>query len=366
MIWRQTAFAAASVVAASFLGGAALADSIDPTSYSADLAVGEKVTITKTVTVAKAGPTDAVLDVMFLIDTTGSMGGAIANAKSAASSILDGLRATYGPSLKSGVGFYNDPDFDGVNSDLSADDTPTKNTLNGYFASGGGDYPELGNSALKDAADNASWRPGSNRFVIVLGDAPFKKDICLAADFCSSDSETQNDAAVQASVDAKGINLIGLDFGSDNLFDNSILGFGGSVYAGGASPTSIVDAIKAGVAAGFAEYSEVTVGDLGGGLPGISVSTKCLTADIGTCIGADAIGSYDRSKDRTFTYEVTFERLASGDSVFDTHALVDGGIVASERDSFRDGGLPPVPLPAAGWLMLAGIGSLAAARRRKA
>jgi len=55
------------------LGGAAHADSISPAEYSDSLAVGESVTIRKTVTVDAAPPTGALIDVHFLFDTSGSM-----------------------------------------------------------------------------------------------------------------------------------------------------------------------------------------------------------------------------------------------------------------------------------------------------
>ena len=73
------------------------------------------------------------------------------------------------------------------------------------------------------------------------------------------------------------------------------------------------------------------------------MTVTCLTADIGTCVGADAMGTYDRSIDRTFTYDVAFTRLASGDKTFDTNALVDGGII-QERDSLTGKAPEPVTL----------------------
>jgi hypothetical protein len=91
-----------------------------------------------------------------------------------------------------------------------------------------------------------------------------------------------------------------------------------------------------------------------------------MSADTGTCVGSDAVGTYDRSTDRTFEFDVTFTRMAAGDASFDTFALVDGGIVAREADRFPgDGGPAVVPLPAAGWLLIAGLGGLFAAKRRK-
>jgi hypothetical protein len=103
----------------------------------------------------------------------------------------------------------------------------------------------------------------------------------------------------------------------------------------------------------------VTVDDLGGGLPEIAVSAVCTGADIGACVGSDAVGSYDRSVDRVFTFDYTFTRVAAGDKDFDTFALVDDKIVAREHDSFK------TPEPATLVLMGMGLLGLGAARRRR-
>mgnify|MGYP000907696906 CR=1 FL=1 len=52
-----------------FMAPGALADSISPTSFSANLGVGESATIRKTVTVSAGGPTTALVDIMFVFDT---------------------------------------------------------------------------------------------------------------------------------------------------------------------------------------------------------------------------------------------------------------------------------------------------------
>ncbi len=144
-----------------------------------------------------------------------------------------------------------------MDSDLAVDAT-TLSALGAYgigYPDGGsgGDTPELGSSAVKDAADNASWRPGANRFVVALGDAPFKE----------GGTEIQSDADVTASLTGANADLFGLDFAGGSGLTGSVEELGGTAFDATADPGEIVSAITAGVELGFADYSEVTIGDLG-------------------------------------------------------------------------------------------------------
>ncbi|MEM7489867.1 MAG: VPLPA-CTERM sorting domain-containing protein [Pseudomonadota bacterium] len=352
MYSRILFFGTASALA--LTGQAVLADTISPLTFSMDdLAVGESVTIEKTVTVSEGAPTGALLDVVFLFDTTGSMGPFIAGAQDAAEDILTSL-SSFGD-LASGTGFYGDPNFDGVVSDLTTNDATTIASINTFAAGipdGGGDFAEVGNAAISDAAESASFRTGSNRFIVALGDAPFK--------------DSPSDDEVISDLEAANALLFGVDFSTFAGFESSIVELGGEVFDSSSDPASIASAITEGVATGFSEYETVSVGDLGGGLPEIDVSVVCTDADIGACVGAEAVGDFDRSIERSFAFDVTFTRTAEGNTTFLTHALVDGGIVASEEDTFGGDTFGHViPVPASLPLLLAGFGALGFARRMK-
>jgi hypothetical protein len=109
---------------------------------------GFRETITVTI---PAQPIREKVDVYFLADNTGSMGGAIANVKAGAGTIMTTLAGIV-PDIQFGVGNYRDfleasPAFQNqlaltpVTS-LPASQVPVQNAINGWSASGGNDFPE--------------------------------------------------------------------------------------------------------------------------------------------------------------------------------------------------------------------------------
>ena len=81
------------------------ADSIAPASVSESIATGGSVTIHKTVTV-NATTAGTAVDIVFLADNTGSMGGTITSVQTAASSMLSSLSGL--ANVQFGVAMYRD------------------------------------------------------------------------------------------------------------------------------------------------------------------------------------------------------------------------------------------------------------------
>ncbi|GAB5451771.1 MAG: hypothetical protein Hals2KO_20990 [Halioglobus sp.] len=351
--------------ATALCGSLAHADLIDPTSFSATLAVGESVTISKTV-IVEADPSfpaagDAMVDLMFMFDVSGSMGGEIRDAQLVATQALDELAVQY--DLMTGLGWYSDPQFDGVHADLNNTNTQVSSGLADLWDAGsctvaglnigcGGDRLEVGFDAIADAANNASWREGSERFIFTLGDAGFKP-------------AGENLASTAAALADNDVTLLGLTYASDfsesiqGLIDAS--GIEGRVATQGLRMAELIAEKAIGV------YNRVTIDDLLGGLPGVEVSVVCTEADPGRdgegrCTGDTARGTFDRTVDRSFIFDVTFTALETGVYEFDTFGLVNGKTVASERDRITVGN---VPSPGTFLLLGLGIAGLITQRARQ-
>jgi Mg-chelatase subunit ChlD len=117
------------------------------------------------------------VDVVFVLDTTGSMEGLIAAAKEKIWSIATTLsHANSAPEIRMGLVAYRDRGDAYVTQivDLSNDLDSMYATLMQFAAGGGGDGPESVNQALDDAVTRISWSqdPSSYRVIFLVGDAP--------------------------------------------------------------------------------------------------------------------------------------------------------------------------------------------------
>jgi len=117
------------------------------------------------------------IEVVFALDTTGSMGGLIHAAKDKIWSIAASMaQADPAPEIRMGLVAYRDRGDEYVTRvvDLSSDLDSMYAALMDFRASGGGDGPEAVNQALADAVERMSWSGDDNvyRVVFLVGDAP--------------------------------------------------------------------------------------------------------------------------------------------------------------------------------------------------
>ena len=124
-------------------------------------------------------PTNAasIIEVVFVLDTTGSMSGLIEAAKEKIWSIASSLaQAESAPEIRMGLVAYRDRGDAYVTrvTSLSSDLDSLYATLMDYRASGGGDTPESVNQALHDAVHQIAWSDAQDAYqaVFLVGDAP--------------------------------------------------------------------------------------------------------------------------------------------------------------------------------------------------
>jgi len=151
------------------------------------------------------------IDVVFAVDTTGSMGGLLDGAKRTVWSIASHIK-DIDPQADLHVGLvaYRDLGDEYVTKDfaLTNDLDGVFAELSSYYAGGGGDIPEDVDAALYDAVHKMQWRDGAKKMIFLVGDAPpasrgevprYEDTARVAAEHhitintirCGSDGETQ-------------------------------------------------------------------------------------------------------------------------------------------------------------------------------
>jgi Mg-chelatase subunit ChlD len=117
------------------------------------------------------------VDVVFVLDTTGSMSGLIQTAKEKIWSIATTMSSAQPtPEIRIGLVAYRDRSDAYVTKviDLSDDLDSVYAALMDFQADGGGDGPESVNKALYDAVHEMSWSQGKQTYqaIFLVGDAP--------------------------------------------------------------------------------------------------------------------------------------------------------------------------------------------------
>lgn len=119
------------------------------------------------------------VDIVFVVDTTGSMGGAINSVKNAAVSIVNNVTVKTSSARFALVDYRDFPERTGDSGDyaskldqaFTSDASTIDDAIQGLSLGYGGDGPETMYSGLMTAFD-LPWRPGVKKMTIVLADAP--------------------------------------------------------------------------------------------------------------------------------------------------------------------------------------------------
>jgi Mg-chelatase subunit ChlD len=117
------------------------------------------------------------VEVVFCLDTTGSMSGLLEGAKQKIWSIVNQIVSGQpAPDVKVGLVGYRDRKDEYVTkmTDLTSDLDEIHKQLRGFQAGGGGDTPESVNQALNESVTKFKWTPGNDtlRIIFLVGDAP--------------------------------------------------------------------------------------------------------------------------------------------------------------------------------------------------
>ena len=168
----------------------------------------EKAPVTETV----KKPAKQRIEVCFVLDTTGSMGGLIAGAKAKIWSMAnDIISAKPTPEVRFALIAYRDRGDDYVTkiTQLTDDLDAVYAELNTFKAAGGGDTPESVGRALDESVKKIEWTKDSSvlKIIYLVGDAPphfykdepdwkkvcteaVKRDLIINAVQCGIDAET--------------------------------------------------------------------------------------------------------------------------------------------------------------------------------
>lgn len=192
---------------AAFPAPAGAADpGVEPAVVTVTLPPGGSTDIAKTVHTPTVPPKP---DIVFLADTTGSMGAAIGDVRTNAAGVLSTISGAQ-PTAQFGVAEYKDFNCDAtpfkVDQAITGDAAAVQAGINQWVAGGGCDLPEAGLNALFELSTGAvTFRPDGTRIIVIFGDA-------TSHDPSNGHSLTSTIAALQAaSVRVVAVNVGALD-----------------------------------------------------------------------------------------------------------------------------------------------------------
>jgi hypothetical protein len=269
--------AAVTALATGLASAAAAAPGVDPATVDRNTNPGTSIAVNKIVTTPPIPPNP---DVVLLVDTTGSMGGAIANVRTNLQQVIADVR-TAQPSAQFAVASYRDEGDGGelfrVRQNITPNAADLQTAVDGLTAEGGGDTPEAWINALFRVSDGTiSYRSGSSRIVVLVGDAP-SHDPSAGHSLADSTAALQADSARVIAVDVTGG---GGGLNATGQAQNVVTATGGQLV--GSSPDTVTAAILSGL-----RDLDVTVTPTPSCDPGLSVSfdAPSRTQQSGTNVG---------------------------------------------------------------------------------
>jgi len=242
--------------------------------------------------------TDADIDVAFVVDTTGSMGGEIAQVRTDLASLVAQLDAATDSYRVAVVSYRDFPDRTSIVTDYPSrvDQTFTDDLgliqagIDSLYAYGGGDWQETVYSGIQSAID-LPWRPGVTKVMIVIGDAP-----ALSPEPTTGLTPAQ---IVANSIAVDPVQVVGVDVSGLNSYGDMseiATGTGGSIVSGTTNLTT--------------KISEIL--DTAAHQPFAWIGSA-YSGKIGEAVQFDASGSFDPSGVPLTLYEWDFD----GDGIYD-------------------------------------------------
>ncbi|MEV6965004.1 Calx-beta domain-containing protein [Hamadaea sp. NPDC051192] len=220
---------------------AATEPGVEPANVTLTLPPGGTADIAKTVHTPTVPPKP---DIVFLADTTGSMGAAIGDVRTNAAGVLSTISSAQ-PTAQFGVAEYKDFNCDAVpfkvDQAITSDAAAVQAGINLWSAGGGCDFPEADLNALYELSTGAvTFRPDGTRIIVIFGDAP-------SQDPSNGHSLAQTISALQAAnVRVVAVNVGNLD--ASGQFTDIVNATGG-VLLNNVPSDQVSEAILAGIQA---------------------------------------------------------------------------------------------------------------------
>lgn len=115
-----------------------------------------------------------ILDLMFVVDTTGSMSDELSYLQVELSDIVKRVSEDKQLPVRLSVNFYRDTSDEYVVNpfDFTPDTDEAIRFLSQQYATGGGDYEEAVEAALEQAINGSTWQEGNTKLLFLILDAP--------------------------------------------------------------------------------------------------------------------------------------------------------------------------------------------------